>query len=182
MKISILLGSTRSNGNSEQLSDLVVKNLDVKKVYLKGCLIKPIVDLRHSGGFQSVQDDFNCVLTKIMDSDVLIFATPIYWYSMSGVMKNFIDRLSQAIRDPNHPDFKEKLSKMKTIVLAVGGDEPRIKGLPFIQQFRYIFEFLDMPLTAYILAEGNRPGDLEKDSMALTQAAEINRLLVEMAE
>jgi len=40
-----------------------------------------------------LKDDMNQLLDKIKDSDIIVFCTPLYFYSVSGVMKNFIDRM-----------------------------------------------------------------------------------------
>ena len=178
MKITILVGSSRKGGNSELLTDFVVQDIEHEKVYVKDLHIRPIEDLRHTRNcFQVVNDDYDGLVKSIMKSDVVIFATPIYWYSMSGVMKNMIDRLSQAIRDERYPNLKEHLKTMQTIVVVVGGDEPRIKGLPLIQQFQYIFDFLNMTFSSYIIGEANQPEDILKDSHALSQAAWLNEKL-----
>jgi multimeric flavodoxin WrbA len=178
MNITMFVGSSRKDGNSEQLADLVVRDIEHKKVYIKDLNIIPIEDLRHSpNGFQALDDDYDQLIEALEKSDVIIFATPIYWYSMSGLMKNMIDRFSQAIRDERYPNLKEHLKTIQTIVIAVGGNEPRIKGLPLIQQFKYTFEFLNMPFSSYIIGEANKPGDILKDSLALSQAAWLNEKL-----
>ena len=178
MQVTLLLGSSREASNCELLANIVVKGLDVTRVYLKDYNIQPIKDLRHSPtGFQTIKDDHSKIMTTLLKTDVLIFATPIYWYSMSGIMKNFIDRLSQTIRDPSFQNVKKKLSRIKTIVLAVGGDTPRIKGLPLILQFQYTFDFLNMELIAYILGEGNQPGEILNDIIATSEAEHLNSFL-----
>ena len=178
MKIVTFAGSSRNGGNSELLADFVLKDIEHKKVYIKDLHIKPIDDLRHSeNGFQDVKDDFDQVITELMSCNFVIFATPIYWYGMSGSMKNMIDRFSQAIRDARYPNLKEHLNKINAIVVAVGGDEPRIKELPLIQQFHYIFDFLNINFWSYLLGEANRPGEITKDHQALSQAAWLNEKL-----
>ena len=41
-----------------------------------------------------IDDDVRSLLPKIHDADVLVFATPIYYYEMSGQMKTLIDRIN----------------------------------------------------------------------------------------
>ncbi|MGC8231023.1 flavodoxin family protein [Pseudobacillus badius] len=178
MKITTFIGSSRAESNSELLADLVTKEIKHRKLYLRDLAIQPIHDLRHKeGGFQPVEDEYDTIIHAFLESDVLIFSTPIYWYSMSGSMKIMIDRLSQAIRDERFPQLTERIQSSEAIVLAVGGDEPKIKGLPLIQQFRYTFDFLKLPFSAYILGEGNRPGDILQDREALMQADLLNQRL-----
>lgn len=181
MKITTIIGSSREDSNSEILADLVTKDIKHNKIDLKNLSIQPIHDLRHAdGGFQFVDDDYDTIINALLESDLIIFSTPIYWYTMSGIMKNMIDRLSHAIRDDRFPQFKEQLKSVEAIVVAVGGDEPKIKGLPLIQQFKYTFDFLNMQFSSYIIGEGNKPGDILQDQQAVAQANLLNKQLKEL--
>ncbi|MEO4053068.1 flavodoxin family protein [Solibacillus sp. CAU 1738] len=178
MKILMLVGSTRNEGNSEKLAHLALEGLEYETIYLKDLDICPIEDLRHTPeGFHPVDDDYTQVLEAILESDVLVLATPIYWYSMSGTMKNTIDRFSHAIRDERYPHVMEHMKSMKGIVIAVGGDHPRVKGLPLIQQCQYTFDFFDMEFYSYIIGEARKPGTIMKDVQALMQAKVLNEKL-----
>lgn len=180
MSIAVIYGGTRTNGNSEELTKYTIQGLEVESIFLTDYTIQPIVDGRHATeGFHEVNDDYNAIIEQILPHDILIFSTPIYWYSMSGVMKNFIDRWSQTLRDINYPQFKEKMATKKAYVIAVGGDQPNIKGLPMIQQFQHIFDFMGITFEGYILGEGNRPGDIAEDKNALYAAEQIQKRLKE---
>ncbi|KAB7709023.1 flavodoxin family protein [Bacillus aerolatus] len=178
MTIVVIYGGSRPNGNTESLTKVAIQDLDVEEVYLKDYFIEPIIDKRHAEeGFPEINDDYNSVINRILPHDILIFSTPIYWYSMTGTMKNFIDRWSQTLRDPNYPDFKAVMSSKKAYVIAVGGDQPYIKGLPMIQQFQHIFDFVGTTFEGYIIGEGNRPGDIAQDLKALSTAEQLRRKL-----
>ncbi|MBP3040822.1 flavodoxin family protein [Bacillaceae bacterium Marseille-Q3522] len=178
MSIAVIYGGTRENGNTETLTELAVKGLNTETIFLKDYHIQPITDLRHSeSGFQKVDDDYNKVIDRMLPHDTVIFATPIYWYSMSGILKNFIDRWSQTMRDSQYLDFKTTMSGKKAYVIAVGGDTPIIKGLPLIQQFQYIFAFMGISFEGYILGKGSKPGDILNDKKALLQADQLNAIL-----
>lgn len=171
MSIAVIYGGNRPDGNVETLTKLVTQGLMVEEIYLKDYLIQPIMDKRHTEeGFSNINDDYNAIIDRILPHDILIFSTPIYWYSMTGIMKNFIDRWSQTLRDPDYPDFKALMSSKKAYVIAVGGDEPYIKGLPMIQQFQYIFDFIGTTFEGYIVGQGNKPGDIVQDLKALSAA------------
>ena len=175
MSIAVIYGSTRENGNTEELTEIVIQDLDVERIVLRNYEIKPIHDQRHEeGGFSPIEDDYDSLIERMMKHDTLIFATPVYWYSMSGTMKNFVDRWSQTMRDSNFPNFKEQLGTKKAYVIAVGGDNPRLKGLPLIQQFNYIFEFMGMSFEGYVLGKASRPGDILVDQVAFAAATDLN--------
>lgn len=176
MKIVAFIGSSRANGNTEYLTDVMLEGFNYRKIYLKDILVKPIEDKRHTEeGFSVVDDDHDSIIEAILESDILVFSTPIYWYSTSGLMKNLIDRFSQVIRDERYPNLKEHLQKVQNYVVAVGGDNPRIKGLPLIQQFKYTFDFLKMTFTGYVIGKASRPQEILKDNVALSQAQLMNQ-------
>ncbi|UNL84551.1 flavodoxin family protein [Priestia koreensis] len=175
--IVVLNGSARKNGNTEQLAALVTKDLDASVIHLADLNIKPIEDKRHTEeGFTPVDDDYNDVIQQVLKADILIFSTPVYWYGMSTAMKTFVDRWSQSLRVPNL-FFKEEMSKKEAYVVTCGGDQPKIKALPLVQQFKYTLDFVGTALTDYIIGEGNQPGDVLNDKAACQKAAMINQQL-----
>lgn len=179
LNIVVLYGGTRDGGNTELLTETVIGDLSVNRIFLKDYQMNHIIDQRHDKkGFDNVEDDYDSVVSKMIDADVLIFATPIYWYGMSSVMKTFIDRWSQTARDDKFPNFKETMANKHVYLTAVGGDEPRIKGLPLVQQFKYICEFMNLNFIDYILGNGVKPLDVLKDEKSIEYAKAINKSLM----
>lgn len=171
MKILVLQGSSRENGNTEQLSQLVLQGIPYTQIHLREKNIRAIHDQRHDPeGFTAVDDDYDAIVEAVLEHDVIVFATPIYWYGMSGFMKDFVDRWSQSLRDKRY-SFKQALAQKQAFVITTGGDDPRVKGLPLIQQFQYIFGFVGMPFAGYIIGEGNKPGDVLSDKRAVAEAS-----------
>lgn len=178
MSIAVIYGGTRENGNTEWLTEQVINGISVERINLREFNILPIKDERHTeSGFQEVSDDYNQVIDRVLKHDILIFATPVYWYSMSGTMKLFIDRWSQTLRDKNFPNFRAELGKKKAIVIAVGGDNPSIKALPLIQQFQYIFDFFGTSFEGYIIGKASKPGEIQNDEKAITAAIQMQQTL-----
>ncbi|MBH8597653.1 MULTISPECIES: flavodoxin family protein [unclassified Thermoactinomyces] len=177
MKIVALYGSSRESGNSEQLADYALDGLQATKIYLRHKKILPVADGRHSPeGFHPVDDDYESIITQVINHDVIFFITPLYWYGMSGLMKNFIDRWSQSLRNTNY-DFKGSMKDKQAFVIVTGGDSINVKGLPLIQQFQLIFDFMSMKFGGYILGVGNKPGEVMNDQHALHQARLLNQQL-----
>jgi len=98
-KVLIISTSPRKNGNSETLSDAFLKGAAdggniVEKISLydktigfcKGCLAC------QKTGRCVICDDADTITQKMLSVDVLVFATPIYYYEMSGQMKTMLDR------------------------------------------------------------------------------------------
>lgn len=100
-KVVVLSTSLRTNSNSELLAKSFVEGArstgnEVDYISLKN------KDIRFCIGCLACQKTGNCVIkddvADIMDSvlnaDVVVWATPIYYYEMSGQMKTLIDRLN----------------------------------------------------------------------------------------
>lgn len=96
MNIMALLGSSRRNGNTEYLVEKALKGVKYKSIYLLDVHMEPIVDQRHeSNGFDDVDDEYEKLFKEFLNQDIIVFATPLYWFGMSGQMKTFFDRWSQ---------------------------------------------------------------------------------------
>jgi multimeric flavodoxin WrbA len=100
MKKILAIGtSLRKNGNSNTLLQAFIKGAKetgykVEEVYLSG---KNIEFCRGCLTCQKthkcvIKDDVSNIIDKMAASDVIVFATPIYYYEMSGQMKTLLDR------------------------------------------------------------------------------------------
>ena len=98
-RVLIISSSPRKGGNSETLAAAFAKGAreagnQVETIYLrekqigfcKGCLA--CLKLGHC----VIQDDAVEIAAKMHDSDVLAFATPVYYYCVSGQLKTMLDR------------------------------------------------------------------------------------------
>jgi len=180
VKIAVLYASSRKGGNSERLAKALVEGLDADSIFLTDYRIEPIIDYRHTEPGPYPEDDYRKLLDRVLKQDLLIFATPIYWYGMPGRLKLFIDRWSQSLRE-NRKDFLERMAGKRAYVLAVGDDDPHVKGRALIEQFRHIFDFVGIQFAGHVIGRGNRPGDIEQDTEALSAVREIrSRILAEL--
>lgn len=176
MKILTLLGSSRKSGNTEYLINHALEGVEHTFIQLSDYKIEPITDMRHTEeGFTRVDDDYEELLSQFLNHDIIIFATPIYWFGMSGQMKVFIDRWSQYMRDDRFP-FKETMAKQKAYVMITGGSNPKITGLPLIQQFGHIFDFVGMSFEDYVIGNAVKPGEVHQDLVALDKVAGWNKI------
>ena len=100
-KALILSSSPRKGGNSDILCDEFAKGAiasghSVEKVFLRDKKINYCTGcgLCNSNNYSgcSQKDDMEEILNKMIGSDVIVMATPVYFYSMCAQMKVFIDR------------------------------------------------------------------------------------------
>ncbi len=171
----VIQGSARANGNTEFLTKVLLDGITTESICLRNKKITPIVDQRHEpSGFSPVDDDFDAIIEQMLTHNDIILATPLYWYGMSGQMKTFIDRWSQALRNPAL-NFKQQLQTKTFHVVVVGGPGARQKALPLIQQFTLIFNFIGTNFEGYLIGEGAQPGAIAEDVLALNQAKAMNQ-------
>ena len=100
-KVVVISTSIRANSNSEDLAKsfadgatfagnevdfITLKDKQIS--FCKGCLAC------QQTGKCVIKDDVTKIMDKVIDSDIVVWATPIYYYEMSGQMKVLIDRLN----------------------------------------------------------------------------------------
>lgn len=99
--ITSFCGSARSGGATQWLLNRVHEGINkyksertlLNKIDLYDYEIKPIARSFIESSEQSIpKDDMEELIPKILTSKVIILATPIYWFTVSGKMKNFLDR------------------------------------------------------------------------------------------
>lgn len=110
-KILVILGGGRANGNTAQLAEAFIKGatkaghhtelVSLNKITVNGCLGcnacrygKPCVQ----------KDDFHSLVPKIKEADLIVFASPLYFWTLSSKIKAFIERFyCIAEKDPHPP-------------------------------------------------------------------------------
>lgn len=159
-KVLVISSSLRSRSNSEALADEFAHGAadasnEVEKVTLrekdihfcKGCLAcqktqRCVID-----------DDAPAIVEKMHDADVIAFATPIYYYEMSGQLKTLLDRAN-----PLYPsDYRFRDIYMLTSAADDGADVPEraVAGLT-----GWIDCFEKARLAGTVFAGGvNEPGE-----------------------
>ena len=110
--VLIISASPRKNGNSDILCDRFAEGAKesgnkVEKVFLAG---KNIGYCRGCGACYNthkcvMKDDMAEILDKMVDADVIVLATPVYFYSVDGQMKTFIDRTVPRYTELTDKDF-----------------------------------------------------------------------------
>ncbi|MGN0459870.1 MAG: flavodoxin family protein [Ruminococcus sp.] len=111
--VLILSGSPRKDGNSDILCNEFMKGAEesgnrVEKIrvaeknigYCRGCYY-----CRESGGKCVIKDDMAEILEKIIACDVLVLASPVYFYSIDAQLKALIDRTVARWTEVKNKDF-----------------------------------------------------------------------------
>ncbi len=130
----IILGSSNSNGETFKISEYVSLQTGFPIIDLKTKEILPF-----DYDFNNRSDDFFGLFETIVNEyDLLIFATPVYWYTMSGTMKIFFDRISDCLKI--YKDTGRKLRSKEMAVISSGSDKELKIGfhMPFIETAKYL--------------------------------------------
>ena len=169
----VIHGSSRQNGNTEFLTHMMIDGIETEQIYLRDHTVYPITDQRHDAeGFQSVDDDYEQLTKRMLEHDTIIFATPLYWYGMSGHMKT--SSIAGHKVCVIHPFISKKNERQKMYVVIVGGDNPKLKALPLIAQFQYIFDFVGSSFEGYVIGDANGLDEIQNDAEALAKAQIYN--------
>ena len=95
MRAIALLGSPRKRGNSDLLAEAVLRGAEGagavgEKVYLDDYTIRPIgevCDTSRQRDDPRADDDFPGVLSRFLEADLVVLATPVYWAGVSAQLK-----------------------------------------------------------------------------------------------
>lgn len=173
-KVLILSSSPRRGGNSDMLCDQFMLGAQeagnqTEKIFLKDKNINYCMGCGacQKSGSCVQKDDMNEILDKLVEADVIVMATPVYFYSMSAQMKTLIDRAC--------PRYTE-ISNKKFYIIATAADGSKDALDETITGFRGFFRCLDNPEEAAIIAGLGawKIGDI-KGHPAMKQAYETGK-------
>ena len=101
MKITVITGSPRKNGNTFAMVDSFIKaaeakghevvRFDAAMMNIGGC--HACMTCFKTGKACSFDDDFNVIAPYILEADVIVYAMPVYWYSIPAQIKGVIDKV-----------------------------------------------------------------------------------------
>jgi multimeric flavodoxin WrbA len=131
-KVIIILGTARSNGNTTKL----VEKISAGQIEIVDLNTKKIQAYNYDHEYEP--DDFLDIVEKMIQADVIVFATPVYWFSMSAVLKTFFDRFSDLVRI--RKDLGRKLAGRKVFLASTSSSRKLAEGfeLPFIATADYL--------------------------------------------
>jgi len=134
-KTIAVLGSSRRNGNTGKLIDLISDNLGIEVIDLSLKDISPF-DYEH----KNIGDDFLPLMDHLLKFENIIFASPVYWFAMSAQMKIFIDRMSDFLSVEELKDKGRELRNKVGYVVSTSISEELDPS--FINSFTDTFEYL----------------------------------------
>lgn len=154
MKIVVLTGSPHKNGTSNTLAREFIRGaeeaghevLRFDTAFLK---IHPCIGCDHCGmnGPCAFNDDMPKVLDAILDSDMLVFVTPIYYFGFSAQIKSAIDRFYS-----RNGQIQRKHLKSAFIATAWNNDNQVMQAIE--KHIEILIDYLNLDNVGMVLAKG----------------------------
>jgi NAD(P)H-dependent FMN reductase len=187
MKILAIWGSPRRGGNTEILLNAFLDGAAqggaaVERVALRELKISPCQEIYHcfKDGTCPIKDDMLPLYDKLVAADVVVLATPIFFYSVTAQAKAFIDR-TQALwarRYRLHQDFPGP--ERQGILLATAATSGKLLFVGARLVAKYFFDAINVSYAAEICVRGvDDKGDILQQPEVLTAATDLGRRLAQ---
>lgn len=178
------MGSPRKKGNTHLLVSKILDGAEAAGADTE-ILFLGDLNIRECNGCYncwkgrqcSKKDDMKGLYPKIVESDIIVFGTPVYWYGPTALMKCFIDRFVYF----NCPENRAKI-RGKSAVLAIPFEENSVKTADLlIKFFVKSLGYLEMNIIAKILCPGvSARGDILKKEGILRRGYQIGERISKM--
>lgn len=132
--VLVIAGSARKEGETTDLINLVFHQTSHQLIHLSDLQIAPY---SYSNTY-AIHDGFLGVMQAAQQHQVIVFATPVYWYAMSGLMKLFFDRLTDIVTVQKN--IGRSLKGKTIFLLSAGADADLPAGfeVPFASTASYL--------------------------------------------
>ncbi|ELC9718944.1 NAD(P)H-dependent oxidoreductase [Vibrio vulnificus] len=163
MNIAVILGTSKSDGNTRNLVESFV-DLSGAKLFDLSEFDISFYDYEH----ENRNDDFLPIVHELVGFDHIVFASPVYWYSMSAQLKVFFDRLSDLLTIEK--GLGRKLKGKSISVLSTGYN----LKLPdcFVEPFKLTAKYMQLEFKGCEYLAVQTESDLGKVANNAAQALE----------
>lgn len=177
MKIIVLEGSPNKNGSTHILADCFRQGAEgaghtVEMVDVAHAKIHPCTGCIHCGyeGPCVQKDDVEDIRRKILDADMLVFATPLYYYGMSAQLKTMVDRFCA---------FNSSIQRkhMKSALLAVAWNSDSWTFDALEAHYKTLVRYLNLTDMGMILGKGCGTPSMTEHSSYTQRAYELGNCL-----
>lgn len=178
MKITVLTGSPRKNGTSNYMADEFIRGSkdaghEVYRFDSAGADVKHCLGCNACGmGTKPCihKDDFVELRENLLNSDVIVFVTPMYYFGMSSTLKKVIDRFYSI-------DPQIKSGNKKCILISVQHAPVDAVKEPLNAHYQAILSWLNMKNAGIINAIGIESVEQLKQTEYPKQAYETGKNL-----
>jgi multimeric flavodoxin WrbA len=167
MKIVVITGSPRKNGNSDLLAKAFVEGaeqagnevmlFEAGRAKINGCMACNSCFTR--GTACSFDDDFNTLAPMLAAAGMVVFCTPLYWFGFPAQLKSAIDKLYSFMIGNKKP----RISEAVLMVCAETGDAGDFRGI--ITAYELMLNYLGWKNRGILTVPNvNKAGDIQNTS------------------
>jgi len=186
MKILALFGSPRRGGNTDILLKEVLKGaqtqgIEIERIFLSRLNILPCQGCRKCeiSGNCIINDKMQEIYPKLIETDFVILASPIFFYGVSAQTKIFIDRCQALWARKyilNQRPLNKKISERKGWFISVGATKGDNLFKGAILTVKYFFDAIDVKYSGQLLFRSiDEKGAIKKHPTALKEAFKIGK-------
>jgi multimeric flavodoxin WrbA len=177
MEVVVLFGSPRRKGNTIELVNAMTETFrarghHVRMLYLNDMHIRPCQGCLTcmEEGLCRINDDMKDIRKYMLEADLIVFATPVYWFTVSGQLKIVMDR-SLAFMDK---EYNSRIRGKKAVTIMTSGDGDPAVCAPALDTFRQTFNLLGLDYAGHVegLGCGERGGVAQEDMERAGKLAE----------
>ena len=195
-KVVILEGSPRVNGNSAILAEQAASGAkdagaEVEAIHLHDMNIRPCSACEGCQQAKDldcvIDDDMKTLYPKVRKADALLFASPIYFFTMSAQTKLFIDRcyalgctIQKGEEEGLTYTFETDFAGKKIgIILTYGDIDPFRSGAAnALRTFQDMFHYLGSEIVGMVYGTALEAGEIRSNSDLMKLAYELGKQLV----
>jgi multimeric flavodoxin WrbA len=182
-KVIVISGSPKKNGNTDKLIQWFSEGaaaLGAEVTVLRASELKSSVAGCQSCRACQKKEEYGCVfkddvadtLLRMNESDVIVMATPLYFFAMSSQLKAVVDRMFSLYKWDNDKNTMETKLKGKTLVLLASAYEDA--GLKELEApFRLTADYTGMIYKSMLVPNAGISGDITKRPGVREQAAAL---------
>ena len=180
MKVLGLSGSMRKDGNTADLVNVILERcrgegIKTEFISLAGKKIHPCLGCEKCKEKKTCvveNDDWEKIINKVLDCDVLVIGSPTYYYDVCGHLKNFIDRTYSLYHD-------HKLAGRKGVAVAVQAHKGASRTIQTLEGFLSMHEFSSL---GSVKGNGYHEGEVLADKQAVENARKIGDKIVRLVK
>lgn len=185
MKVLGIMGSPRIKGNTDLLLDETLKGAqsqgaETEKIVVDKLNIAPCKEYYGCArdGNCVIRDDMDNIYPKLMEADIIIIASPMFFYSITAQLKALIDRCQAIWARKTLLKQSPANKNRKGAFIGVGATKGARLFEGSILIMKYFFKDLDVEYAGELLVRGiDKRGEIKDNPQALSDAFKLGQQL-----
>ena len=180
-KVMIAIGSPRKKGNSATLAKQVAAGAKAGGAQVETFFLH-FMDIKFCTACDAcrkkkdvdciIQDDMQILYPKLRDADAIVIASPIYWFTVSGQTKVFMDRWYGLGGDEGY----ELAGKKFGILLTYADADPFASGaVNALRTFQDALNYIGAEIVGMVYGSASKAGEIRKNEAVMQEAFDLGK-------